>query len=83
MIGYTKHAKEKFKILKSQGFIIKRKLVEDAIKFPERVYDSQEPLLIAEKSIDETHILKVVFKKEGGIIKIITFYPTRKKKIKK
>jgi hypothetical protein len=82
MIIYTKHAKEKFKILKNQGFPIKKKLVEETLRFPERVDYSQIPLLRAEKTIDEKHVLRVVFKKENGIIKVITFYPARKRKIK-
>jgi hypothetical protein len=82
MIIYTKHAKEKFKILKNQGFPIKKKLVEETLRFPERVDYSQIPLLRAEKRIDEKHILRVVFKKENGIIKVITFYPARKRNIK-
>ena len=83
MIVYTKHAEEKFRILKEQGFVVKKKMVEKVINSPDAVDYSQSPLLIAQKSIDEKHILKVVFKKENGIIKIITFYPMRKKKSKK
>jgi hypothetical protein len=82
MIVYTKHAEEKFRILKEQGFIVKKKMVEKVINSPDAVDHSQFPLLVAQKSIDEKHILKVVFKKENGIIKIITFYPMRKKKLK-
>jgi hypothetical protein len=82
MIVYTKHAKEKFKILRKQGFIVQKKMVEETVNLPESIDYSQFPLLVAQKSIDEEHILKVVFKKENGIIKIITFYPMRKKKLK-
>ncbi|MGC8981521.1 MAG: DUF4258 domain-containing protein [Minisyncoccia bacterium] len=82
-IRYTKHAKEKFKILKEQGFIVKRNLVEEILKSPELIDYSQYPLFIAQKSIDENHILRVVFKKENDIIKVITFYPMRKKKLKR
>jgi len=82
MIVYTKHAKEKFRILKEQGFVIRRKLVEETLKFPETIDYSRAPLFIAQKTINERHLLRVVFKKEGDIIKIITFYPMRKKKIK-
>ncbi|PIS39504.1 MAG: hypothetical protein COT33_01630 [Candidatus Nealsonbacteria bacterium CG08_land_8_20_14_0_20_38_20] len=78
-IFWTKHAQEKFEILEKQGFMIKRELVEKTLKLAELIDNSQFPLLVAQKSIDEKHILKVVFKKEGGIIKIITFYPMRKK----
>jgi hypothetical protein len=75
--------RKKFRILKEQGFVVKKKMVEKVINSPDAVDYSQSPLLIAQKSIDEKHILKVVFKKENGIIKIITFYPMRKKKLKK
>jgi len=57
-------------------------MVEETVSLPEAIDHSQFPLLVAQKSIDEKHILKVVFKKENGIIKIITFYPMRKKKLK-
>jgi len=83
MIIYTKHAEEKFKILKEQGFVIQKRIVEETVKSPESIDYSQLPLLIAQKAINKKHILKVVFKKENGIIKIITFYPMRKKKLKK
>jgi len=83
MIVYTKHANEKFEILKEQGFIVQKKMVEETVSLPETIDHSQFPLLVAQKSIDEKHILKVVLKKENGIIKIITFYPVRKKKLKK
>lgn len=83
MIIYTKHAKEKFKILEEQGFSVKKELIEKAIESPDLIDYSQSPLLVVQKSIDEKHILKVVFRKENGIIKIITFYPMRKRKLKK
>jgi hypothetical protein len=57
MIVYTKHAEEKFRILKEQGFIVKKKMVEKVINLPDAVDHSQFPLLIAQKSIDEKHIL--------------------------
>jgi hypothetical protein len=66
MIVYTKHAKEKFRISKKQGFIVKKKMVEKVINSPDAVDHSQSPLLITQKSIDEKHILKVVFKKENN-----------------
>jgi hypothetical protein len=83
MIVYTKHAEEKFRILKEQGFIVKKKMVEKVINLPDAVDHSQFPLLIAQKSIDEKHILKVVFKKENGIIKINHFLSDEKKEIEK
>jgi len=81
-IIFTKHAKEKFQILKEQGFIVKLKQVLDTLKNPDLIDHSRLPLLIAQKSIDQEHVLRVVFKKENNIIKVITFYPARKRKLK-
>lgn len=83
MVIYTKHAEEKFRILKEQGFVVQKRIIEETVKSPELIDCSQSSLLIVQKSIDEKHILKVVFKKENGIIKIITFYPMRKRRLKK
>jgi hypothetical protein len=79
MIIYTRHAEEKFRILKEQGFVVQKGIVEETIQSPQSIDHSQLPLLIAQKSIDAKHILRVVFKKENDIIKIITFYPIRKR----
>ncbi|GIW67138.1 MAG: hypothetical protein KatS3mg096_006 [Candidatus Parcubacteria bacterium] len=82
-IKFTKHAEDKFKILKEQGFIINLDQVIEALQKPESIDYSREPLLIAQKSIDDRHILRVVFTRENDIIKVITFYPARKRKLKK
>jgi len=63
MIVYTKHAEEKFRILKEQGFIVKKKMVEKVINSPDALDYSQSPLLIAQKSIDEKHMRKKKLKK--------------------
>lgn len=43
----------------------------------EKIDYSRSPLLIAQRKFDKTHILRVVYKQEGDLIKIITFYPGR------
>jgi hypothetical protein len=48
MIVYTKHAKEKFKILREQGFVVQKKIVEETVSLPEAVDYSQFPLLVAQ-----------------------------------
>lgn len=46
---------------------------------PDSVDYSRLPLLIAQKKIDNAHVLRVVYKEECEIMKIITFYPGRLK----
>lgn len=66
-IIFIKHAKEKFQILKEQGFTVKLKQVLDTLKNPDLIDPSRLPLLIAQKSVDQEHVLRVVFSKENGI----------------
>jgi len=39
--------------------------------------------LIAQRKIDRDYVLRVVYKQEFGIIKVITFYPGRRKQYEK
>ncbi len=79
MIHFTKHAREKFEILKEHKFEISRKQVIETINNPELIDRSRYPLLIAQKQINTSHVLRVVYKKENSNKIIITFYPGRTK----
>ena len=79
-IFYTKHAKEKFDILGKQSFLITKQQVENTIKNYEYLEKEKFPVLIAQKSLDKEYVLRVVFKEEFRVLKIITFYPARKQK---
>ena len=83
MIVFTKHAWDKFKILKRHKFFISGKQIIDTVENPDLVDRSRPSLLIARRSFDRTHILRVVYKKEHGVIKVITFYPGRRKQYEK
>ena len=66
-------------MLKKHKFVANKKLVRDVIRNPEdEDKESDFPKIIASKSIDEEHILRVVYKKKGDIITVITFYPAAK-----
>lgn len=77
MIYFTKHAKEKFEILKRHKFKIVKEQVIDTINNPDLIDYSRAPLLIAQKRINTLHVLRVVYKKANGNKIIITFYPGR------
>ena len=77
MIIFTKHARDKFKILKRHKFLVAERQVLETIESPDIIDNSRRPLLIAQRKIDRIHVLRVVYKKENGTIKIITFYPGR------
>jgi len=83
MIVFTKHAKNKFEILKRHKFLITEKQVFETIEKPDLIDKSRLPLLIAQRKIDKNYVLRVVYKKEFDIIKIITFYPGRREQYEK
>ena len=80
---FTKHAANKFEILKRYRFLISEKQVLKTIEKPDLIDYSRLPLLIAQGKFDKRHVLRVVYKKESEIIKIITFYPGRKEQYEK
>lgn len=79
---FTKHAAiDKFLLLKKHEFKVSvtKQFIKKIILNPEHVDNiSDEPNHIASGSIDEKHILRVVYRKENDIIRIITFYPAEK-----
>lgn len=78
-VRFTHHAKEKFSILRQHGVDISKKKVENTIKFPEYVDRvSRKPQIIFQSTLTDNHVLRVVCRKEGDIIIVITFYPGRK-----
>ena len=80
MIHFTKHAREKFTILKQHGCLIPRTAVIQTVIDPDLIDHSRHPLKIAQRGFDKTRVLRVVYKEFGSDIKIITFYPGRSKK---
>jgi hypothetical protein len=71
MFYFTKYAEQKFDILNKHQVFFRREQVEETVAGPERT-GRQAGLLTATKDN-----LKVIYKKEAGVIKIITFYPIK------
>jgi len=83
MIIFTKHARNKFKILRRHKFLVTKKQVIKTIENPDLVDESRLPLLIAQRKIDRNHVLRIVYKQGLDVIKVITFYPGRIKQYEK
>ena len=78
-VRFTKHAEEKFGVLKRHGVVVSRAKVIATVSSPERIDSiSRSPLHIAQSDFDERRVLRVVYKVEYGTMVIITFYPGRK-----
>ncbi len=71
MIHYTSYANQKFDILNQHKVFVRKEEVEEAVLEPDEI-DEQENHIGAVKDG-----LKVIYKKEGEIIKIVTFFPLK------
>ena len=71
MIYFTKHAEKKFDLLNKYKVYFTREEVKDAVKLPDKL-EKKGKYLGARK--DD---IKVIYKKEGKINQIITFYPVK------
>lgn len=78
-VVYTSHAELKFKILEKHGVKVTKKQIEDTVLRPDKVTKGRKRRLIAQRKMDEKHLLRVIYEKKENI-EIITFYPARRKR---
>jgi hypothetical protein len=71
MIYFTKYAEQKFEILNKYKVFFTREQVEDAVKKPEKI--TKKGRYLSAKSDN----IKVVYQKDAGVYKVITFYPVK------
>jgi len=79
-IQYTRHAREKFEILKRHGFDVTPEQVEATVLQPEKTFPQAGGRRIAQKAITELHVLRVVYRIEDDAPVVITFYPGRRER---
>lgn len=78
-IEFTKHAIDKFCVFQRHGLEISERFVAETVRNPElRDDEFRKPLKIAISELDNEHYLRVIYKRKGGVKKIITFFPVRK-----
>ena len=71
MFYFTKYAEAKFDVLNKHKIFFTREQVQDAIACPDKAGKKNGHLTAQKENI------KVVYKKEAEVIKIITFYPIK------
>ena len=78
-IRFTKHAVEKFLMLKRYGFEIEERQVTEAILRPDRL-DERGNQFFATKIVNPKHALRVVYEDRKDFLVVITFYPVRRER---
>jgi hypothetical protein len=71
MIYFTKYAERKFEILNKHKVYFTREQIEDAVNVPDKTSRKSHYQVAHKENIG------VVYTKEQGAIKIITFYPIK------
>ncbi|HJY84981.1 MAG TPA: DUF4258 domain-containing protein [Candidatus Binatia bacterium] len=77
-VVYGDHASEKFALLRRHGFVVSRKQVTETVQRPEKVEDGYKGRKVAQRSITERHVLRVIYEDGPEEMRIVTFYPGRK-----
>jgi len=79
-IKLSNHAKNKIKVLKDLGFEVKEEEVVDAVKNAESTVEGKKGRKIAQKTISQQHMLRVIFEERNKDILVITLYPTKRER---
>lgn len=74
-IFFTKYANDKFALLERHSFVVTKVQVEQVLETPDAVDSSRAPVHIAHFRVNDERMLKAAYKKEGDIVKVLTFYP--------
>ena len=82
-IEFSPHSLLKIEILNSHSFSLSKEIVEDIIRFPDKIEDGYGDRLIAQRNLDDTHVLRVVYKTKQEKNLIITVYPGRRSRYEK
>ena len=71
MIYFTKYAEQKFDILNKHQVFLTREQIEGAVNQPDEIGKKGKLLTVRKEGV------KVIYKKDGDVLKIITFFPMK------
>ncbi len=83
VIKFSIHAQIKIEVLKKHGIALTEVFIEDVVTFPDRTDTGYKGRRIAQKRINESHVLRVVCEDKGDEILVITMYPGRRNRYEK
>jgi hypothetical protein len=81
-IRFSDHARLKMEVLASHTLSIDLDFVVETVRSPDKIA-IEEDKFIAQKRLDETLVLRVVYREFNAFILIITLYPGRRSRYEK
>ena len=82
-IRFSEHSQIKIEILANHGLTIEPEFIIDVVRSPDRLEPGEESKQIAQKQLDKTRVLRVVYREFNAFILIITLYPGRRSRYEK
>jgi hypothetical protein len=79
-IVFSSHAENKFDILKGHGFDVSKNTIISTLERPDKLESGYRGRRIAQKILDERHIIRVIFEDLPTILRVLTFYPGRRER---
>ena len=73
----------KIEILKAHSFNISKEMIEDIIEFPDKIEKGYKARLVAQKRVDDFHVVRVVYETRIRELYVITVYPARRSRYEK
>jgi len=71
-VRFTRHAKDKFEVVRRYGYDVDREKVVETVLSPDRL-DERGDQRLAIKVLDENYALRVVYEVRKGYLVVITF----------
>ncbi len=79
-VVFSTHAEEKIELLNTNGFSITKNQVVECLDKPDRMDAGYKGRIIAQRVIDDRHVLRVVFEDKDNVRRVITLYPGRRER---
>ena len=80
---FSQHALDKIEILKKHQIFLDKELIENAVLNPDSIDSGYKGRFVAQKILDEHHVLRIVYETSKKSLRIITMYPGRRKRYEK
>lgn len=82
-IDFSDHSLLKIEILKAHGVDLSKQLIEDVIRSPDRIDRGHKGRSIAQRRLDEEHVIRIVYETGMEKIRVVTVYPGRRLRYEK
>jgi hypothetical protein len=79
-IQLTRHAAEKLRMLRDQGYALTAADVETLVARAQNVRQTYGNRLVVQGSLDERHVLRVIYEETEVGVRVVTMYPGRRER---